>query len=246
MLDRRHYTGRPELADLFFELQTYSEKCQHASVPPSGRWMIHLAHRRFYFDQARGTMFTEQHIYQLQLEGFSHGQVQSFYQRVNYARQALPLADQPDDFKLGHWLFLKIRTARFLEHEVRAYKRSKASSKFRRFSYLWGKIREWLQEHLEDANAAKIADTLNKFKPQQQRQPPPSFRGKAGGAVALDGTGLEELGESAAADLAEAGQDARDPGKAPAAPAKAAPKKRVRLRKKTKETAGNKDTANLT
>ena len=105
MLDRRHYSGRSELSDLFLELQAYSEKCQHEQIPPSGRWMIHLAHRRFYFDQARGTMFTEQHIYQLQLEGFSHGQVQSFYQRVNYARQSLPLAAQPDDFKLGHWLF---------------------------------------------------------------------------------------------------------------------------------------------
>jgi len=91
MLDRRHYTGRPEMSDLFLELQAYSEKCQNMQVPPSGRWMVHLAHRRHYFDQARGTMLTEQHIYMLQLEGYTHPQIQSFYQKVNYARQSLPL-----------------------------------------------------------------------------------------------------------------------------------------------------------
>ena len=50
MLDRRHFTGRSEMADLFLELQAYSEQCQHLLRPPSGRWMIHLAHRRHYYD----------------------------------------------------------------------------------------------------------------------------------------------------------------------------------------------------
>ena len=102
MLELRHFTGRPEMADLFLELQAYSEQCQHLQRPPSGRWMIHLAHRRYYFDQARGTMFTEQLIYALTLDGYSYAQVQSFYQRVNYARMSLPLDAQPDDFKFGH------------------------------------------------------------------------------------------------------------------------------------------------
>ena len=124
ILDRRHYSNRPEMSDLFLELQAYSEERQRLEKPPCGRWMLHLYHRRFYFDRARGTMLTEQHIYQLDLEGFTHAHIQSFYQRVNYARQALPIEAQPDDFKLGHWLFLKIKKARIFEHEVREYKRS--------------------------------------------------------------------------------------------------------------------------
>ena len=70
-------------------------------------------------------MLTEQHIYTLELEGFTHAHIQSFYQRVNYARQSLDSEAQPDDFKLGHWLFLKIKKARVFEHEVREYKRAK-------------------------------------------------------------------------------------------------------------------------
>ena len=66
-MDRRHFVGRVELADLFLELQAYSEKCHNSQQPPSGRWMIRLIHRRHFFDAARGTMSTEQHIYQLQL-----------------------------------------------------------------------------------------------------------------------------------------------------------------------------------
>ena len=129
IMERRHYTGRPDLADLFLELQAYCEECHNSQQPPSGRWMIHLVHRRHFFDAARGTMFTVQHIYQLQLEGYSFTQVQSFYHRVNYARQSLPLDARPDDFKLGHWLFLKIKGARSFEHEVRPYKRAGLDSK---------------------------------------------------------------------------------------------------------------------
>jgi len=107
-------------------------------------------------------MFTEQLIYALTLDGYSHAQVQSFYQRVNYARMSLPLDAQPDDFKFGHWLFLKIRPARIFDHEVRQYKRSKLDSRRRRFSFLWEKIRQWLLECREDANADKIQSVLSK------------------------------------------------------------------------------------
>ena len=36
-------------------------------------------------------------------KGFSFSQVQSFYHRVNYARQSLPLDAQPDDEQLTEW-----------------------------------------------------------------------------------------------------------------------------------------------
>ena len=165
-------------------------------------------------------MLTEQHIYMPQLGGFSHPQIQSFYQRANYARQSLPLQAQPDDFKLGHWLFLKLKAARCFEHEIRAYKRSKLTSRLRRFSHLWERIRQWLLEHQEDKNAAKVAEALNNFKPPQAKPPSaPHARGRAGGAAAIDGDALQEFDSPSVEMPPEVSPEAA--GKTPAAAVKA-------------------------
>jgi hypothetical protein len=158
-------------------------------------------------------MLTEQHVYQLELEGFSHAHIQSFYQHVSYARQALPIEAQPDDHKLGRWLLLNIKKARVFEHEVREYKRAKLKSKLRRFSYLWSCIREWLTEQQEDTNASKIAGALARG-PKLPAKATPSKDGKVGGATAkaADGTAPPKKGSQwAKAAAAKAAQDSNDP-----------------------------------
>jgi hypothetical protein len=140
----------------------YVERCKRLVAPPCGRWMVHLYHRRFYMDAASGSLLTEQHIYSQKLGGFSRAFIQDFYDKVNYAREALPASEHPSEHKLGHWLFLQIKTCRQFDHEIRRYKKSKATSKYRTFSYLWRKIRTWLLEQRYDANAKDIDVAFNK------------------------------------------------------------------------------------
>ena len=70
---------------LFLELQAYSESCRRKEKQPCGRWMLYMYHRRSHMDAATGSMLSEQHIYQQELEGFSQAQIQSFFDRVNYS-----------------------------------------------------------------------------------------------------------------------------------------------------------------
>ena len=136
IMQQHHFVNRPKMSKLYMELMTYTEKCKDAGRPTCGRWMLHLSHRRSYFVIATSSMLSEQHIYQQVLTGFSQQEFQSFFDKVNYARGSLPPDQHPDEWKLGHWLFLKIKTCKHFEYEIRLYKRGKADSKSRMFSTL--------------------------------------------------------------------------------------------------------------
>ena len=141
---------------LFLELQAYSESCRQKEKQPCGRWMLYMYHRRSHMDAATGSMLSEQHIYQQEPEGFSQAQIQSFFDRVNYARESLPAHEHPDEYKLGHWLHLKFKKCRQFDFEIRKFKASTARGRARTFSYLWDRIHTWLLEQLHDENARVI------------------------------------------------------------------------------------------
>ena len=205
MLDERHYKDRPELADLYTELLAYVEKCKRLKVPPCGRWMVHVYHRRFYMDAASGTLLTEQHIYSQKLGGFSCPQVQDFYDKVNFAREALPAAEHPSEHKLGHWLFLQLKAGSQFEHEVRQYKRARIGHRHRKFSYLWSKVRAWLLEQRHDANAKAIDEAFKKG-PMLDGQPLPKSQG--GGGSAKGQKARAAAAQAAEADAATADEPA--------------------------------------
>ena len=73
-------------------------------------------------------MLLEQHIYQQALTGFSQQEIQNFFDEVTYARGSLPPDQHPDEWKLGHWPFLIIKTCTHSEHDIRLYKQGKADS----------------------------------------------------------------------------------------------------------------------
>ena len=186
IMQQHHYLNRPKMSRLYLELMTYTEKCKDSGRQTCGRWMLHLYHRRFDFDTATGSMLSEQHIYKQELSGFSQGEIQNFFDRVNYARGSLPIEQHPDELKLGHWLFLKIKTCKHFEYEIRRYKKAKVDSVRRKFSTLWDRISEWLLEQDHDANAKTVDDALAKgpaTPARKAKDPKKKEKGRVGGAT---------------------------------------------------------------
>ena len=146
---------------LYLEFMTSTEACKDAGRPTCGRWMLHLHHCRSYFNLAMGTTLTVQHTYQQELRGFSRDDFQNFFDKDKYARGSLPRDQHLDEWKLGHLLFLKLKTCKHFEHEIRRYKRAKICSQRRKFSTLWKRVEEWLleQDHAENAKAVDAALT---------------------------------------------------------------------------------------
>ena len=69
--------------------------------------MLALVARFFDLDRQRGSLLAASSVFQLELEGFSGAQLESFRQRVMFTLNAVPLADRPSERLLGEWLYHK-------------------------------------------------------------------------------------------------------------------------------------------
>ena len=147
----------PELAADF---NAYVETCVRAKVAPRGRAMLALVARFFDLDRQRGSLLAASSVFQLELEGFSGAQLESFRQRVMFTLNAVPLADRPSERLLGEWLYHKLKGVRKLERVIEKIRDSESDSPLREFAYLFGELRRVLLEVREDRNAKSVQESL--------------------------------------------------------------------------------------
>jgi hypothetical protein len=116
----------------------------------------------------------------------------------------VPVDCLPEQDRLGNWLYLKLKKCAKFGRCIIRHKESKIGSRYRTFKWLWGKVREFLNEQQEDQNAAKVDAALGKGP-----RSPIKASAKAGGAVGK--------AESNAPKVNAAKAPPKAPGEAPAA-----------------------------
>ena len=90
-----------------------------------------------------GRSLTQQHLFHIELKGFSIPEVQHFVHQVSFVLTAIPRQDL--DLKWMYtWLFLKFCKWNKIQNKIDKIKESKPTSRFRTWDYLWGVITDYI------------------------------------------------------------------------------------------------------
>ena len=139
---------------------TYTEHCHNHNKSPKGRVMLAIIAQRFRLDRFRNKSINLLHLYKVELASFKFNDVQDFLNRVRYVLGSLGPEDVMDKKPMFEWLFEKFKSWSAIASEVRKIRKSKDTSRRRRWSYLWNAIHNYIDHYHEDANFTALKKAI--------------------------------------------------------------------------------------